>query len=84
MLYEVITYVYDYENMLTGIKFPDGSSNTFTYYADGRRRSATDKTGKATYYFYNGPNALMETDAAGATLARYTSTGIDNWSYNFV
>jgi RHS repeat-associated protein len=73
-------YAYDYENRLTGITFPDGSTNRFTYYPDGQRLSVTNKAGKTTYYFYDGFNALVETDSGGTTVARYTSgLGIDDW-----
>lgn len=74
------TYTYDYENRLTGITFPDGSTNRFTYYPDGRRLSVTNKAGATTYYFYDGFNTLVETNSDGTTVARYTSgLGVDDW-----
>jgi RHS repeat-associated protein len=74
------TYAYDHENRLISIIFPDGTTNKFTYYPDGRRMSKTDKSGATTYYFYNGLNALVETNSGGTTVARYTSgRGIDDW-----
>ncbi len=74
------SYVYDCENRLTSIAFPDSSSNRFTYYPDGKRLSKTDKSGAKIYYFYDGFNALVETDDVGDTVARYTSgPGIDDW-----
>jgi len=75
-----MSYTYDYENRLTGITFPDSTTNSFTYYPDGRRLSATNKAGTTTYYFYDGFNALVETDSSRTTVARYTSgLGIDEW-----
>jgi RHS repeat-associated protein len=74
------TYGYDYENRLISIAFPDGNTNTFTYYPDGRRLSKTDTSGQTTHYFYDGPNAIVEANSAGATIAHYTSgLGIDDW-----
>ncbi len=73
------TYDYDYKNRLIAIIFPDASTNTFSYYPDGRRLSTTDKSGVRTNYFYDGFNVLVETDSTGTTTARYTSAGIDNW-----
>jgi RHS repeat-associated protein len=74
------TYAYDYENRLSGVIFPDSSTNSFTYYPDGRRLSATNQAGATTYFFYDGFNALVETNGSGTTTARYTSgLGIDEW-----
>jgi RHS repeat-associated protein len=73
-------YSYDHQNSLISIAFPDGSNNTFTYYPDGRRLSKTDASGERIYYFYDGSNAILETNSAGATIARYTSgLWIDDW-----
>jgi RHS repeat-associated protein len=74
------TYAYDNEGRLTSITFPDASTNSFTYYPDSRRLSKTNSSGETTYYFYDGPNAVVETDSGGGTIARYTSgLGIDDW-----
>lgn len=77
---DITTYNYDFENRLTSIALPDGGTNTFTYYSDGRRLSKTDSGGQTTRYFYDGPNAIIETDNIGITVARYTSgLGVDKW-----
>ena len=73
------TYTYDHEKRLISITFPDGKTNTFTYYPDGRRLSKTDTSGDTIYYLYDGPNPIIEADSAGTTSARYTSAGIDDW-----
>jgi RHS repeat-associated protein len=73
-------YTYDHQNRLVSIIFPDGSTNNFTYYPDGRRLSKTDTSGETIYYFYDGPNAILETNSAGSPTARYTSgLWIDDW-----
>ncbi|ODS41551.1 MAG: hypothetical protein A7315_05765 [Candidatus Altiarchaeales archaeon WOR_SM1_79] len=72
-------YTYDHQNRLISITFLDGSTNTFTYYPDGRRLSKTDTSGETIYYFYDGFNVIVESNSAGDTLARYTSAGIDDW-----
>jgi RHS repeat-associated protein len=73
-------YTYDHQNGLISITFPDCSTNTFTYYPDGRRLSKANTSGETTYYFYDGPNAILETNNAGATIARYTGgLWIDDW-----
>ena len=42
--------------------------------------SKTDKSGATIYYFYDGVNALVETNSGGTTVARYTAgLGIDDW-----
>ena len=74
------SYAYDCENRLTSITFPDISTNSFSYYPDGRRLSKTAKSGTKINYFYDGFNALVDTDSGGTTVARYTSgLGIDDW-----
>jgi len=74
------TYAYDSENRLISITFPDSSANAFTYYPDGKRLTKTDTSGETTYYFYDGPNVIVEANSAGTTIARYTSgLRIDDW-----
>ena len=77
---DTTAYTYDAENRLTGVDFPDGGTNTFTYYPDGRRLSRTDRAGTTTYYIYDGDNVLVEADSTGATVARYTGgLAVDDW-----
>ncbi len=76
------TYAYDAENRLLDIVYPGGASEHFAYYpgADGLRLSRTTADGQITYFFYDGQNTLLETDANGVTVARYTAgLGMDEW-----
>jgi RHS repeat-associated protein len=76
---DVTSYTYDYEDRLIGVTLPSGDTNAFAYYPDGRRLSRIDVSGVLTKYVYDGPNAIMETDSGGSTVARYTAAGIDDW-----
>jgi RHS repeat-associated protein len=74
------TYSYNYEDKLVQITFPDGTTNKFTYYPDGRRLSKTDRAGNTTYFYYDGDNMVLEKDELGNTVARYTSgLDVDDW-----
>ena len=74
------SYRYDSENRLSSVSFPDGATNAFTYYPDGRRLSKTDKSGQSTVFFYDGLNILTEANLSSATTARYTSDlEVDGW-----
>ncbi len=65
------TYAYDFENQLTAISFPDGTSATYKYDALGRRIEK-GVNGIVTTYLYDGTDILLEMDAAGAMQARFT------------
>ncbi len=76
------TYTYDAEDRLLDIAYPDGSGEHFAYYPgeDGLRLSRTATNGQITYFFYDGQNVLLETDANGVTVARYTAgLALDEW-----
>jgi RHS repeat-associated protein len=73
------SYSYNSRNFLTSVGLTPTQSNSYKYYADGRRLSTTDKNGVTTYFFYDGANELMETNSSGVTTSRYTSNGIDDW-----
>ncbi|MBN1889247.1 MAG: carboxypeptidase regulatory-like domain-containing protein [Thermoflexales bacterium] len=78
----VTTYDYDYENRLRAITYPGGAAQSFSYYPgpDGLRLSRTEAGGQASYYFYDEQNLLLETDASGGAVARYTAgLGPDEW-----
>lgn len=73
-------YSYNYEDKLVQITFPDGTTNKFAYYPDGRRLSKTDRAGKTTNFFYDGDNMILEKNESGNTVSRYTSgLEVDDW-----
>jgi RHS repeat-associated protein len=73
------TYHWDYENQLTRIDYPDGTSSSYSYDAFGRRSSKTLPDGETIRYLYDGLNILQEYDAAGSTRATYVHTlGLDH------
>ncbi len=67
----ITTFSYDFENQLTGIVFPDGTSAQYLYDALGRRIQKTVR-GATVQYAYDGAQVLLELDPNGAMLARYT------------
>jgi len=76
---KIRTYYWDYENRLTKITYPDGSTNTFTYCPLGKRVWKKNKSGTTTFYFYDTDDILAEYDTFGNLQARYTfGRGIDN------
>lgn len=63
-------YSWDYENRLTGIIYPDGTSDGYTYDGVGKRIQ-TNEDGKITNYLYDGLNVIIEQDNSGMTTANY-------------
>ncbi len=73
----VTTYTYDFENRLTSITLPDGTSAAYQYDALGRRTQKS-VNGVVTNYLYDGSDILLEMDVNGVMLARYThGAGVD-------
>jgi RHS repeat-associated protein len=72
-------YHYDGENRLVRVALPSGEELAFQYDPFGNRIGQAGQ-GTTTRYLLDGDNVLMELDAAGNTLARYT-TGLtlDSW-----
>jgi RHS repeat-associated protein len=66
----VTRYTWDAEHQLTGVRFPDGSSETFRYDPLGRRIEIAHGS-QATRYSYDGPSIDAEYDAANALVATY-------------
>ncbi|HET6444925.1 MAG TPA: RHS repeat-associated core domain-containing protein, partial [candidate division Zixibacteria bacterium] len=78
----VASYTYDYENHLANIGYPDGQSEQFFAYPGqtGLQLKSGSNGVIDTYYFHDLQNTLLETDAAGITVARYTAgLGYDDW-----
>jgi RHS repeat-associated protein len=72
------TYTYDYQNRLVRVDKPGGSYAEYAYDALGRRvRENVD--GQIRLDWYSAEDMVLETDATGADIARYThGPGIDN------
>ena len=67
----VTTYIYDAENRLIQIDFPDLTTATYRY--DGlARRIEKDVAGVVTRYVYDAEDILLEYDGTNALLARFT------------
>src|SRR5205823_6017006 len=67
------SYVWDFENRLTSVTLPAGTSVTFSYDPFGNRI----KKG-SSIYIYGGANLIQESDSAGNLVARYVQgPGID-------
>jgi RHS repeat-associated protein len=72
------TYTYDYDNQITGIKFPNGTTAAYLYDAFGRRIQKKVNA-SVTNYLYDGANILLEVNSGGVMQARYThGPGVDN------
>ena len=54
------TNVYDNENRLTNIKFPDGTRSTYSYNGDNLRRSKFEAGGTLTTMIWDGSDYLGE------------------------
>ena len=68
---DVTGYVYDAQNQLIQITFPDLTTATYGY--DGlNRRIEKDVAGVITRYVYDGEDILLEYDGTNTLLARYS------------
>jgi len=71
------TYTWDYDEHLAAIQFPNGGTATYQYDALGRRIQK-NVNGTVTNYLYDGNSILLELNASGGMVARYTSgPGVD-------
>jgi YD repeat-containing protein len=52
--------VWDSENRLLNVLYADGTRSTYTYEADGLRRSAQEPGGSLTTFIWDGTDYLME------------------------
>ncbi|MBH8608578.1 hypothetical protein I8U17_13260, partial [Thermoactinomyces sp. CICC 10521] len=67
------TYVYDAANRLTAVKDSNGNTiASFTYRADGMRKTMTTASGTITFHYDQNNNVSYETDQSGAVVASYT------------
>jgi RHS repeat-associated protein len=64
-------YAWDYDDRLTGITFPDLSTNAFGYNGQHRRVEKEDSEGTKKYE-WDGLNVLLERDGSGNFQMRYT------------
>lgn len=78
------TYVYDAENRLTTVKDKNGNTiASYTYRADGMRKTMTTASGTITFHYDQNKNVTYETDQSGAVVASYTY-GLDNLPVSMV
>ena len=54
------TNVWDQENRLVGVRYPAGTRSTYTYEADGLRRSKHEPGGDLTTMIWDRDDYLME------------------------
>lgn len=67
------SYTWDFENRLTSVRLPSGSTTTFKYDLFGRRIQKG-----SSIYVYDGSNLIQESDSAGNLVAHYVhGPGID-------
>lgn len=63
-------YLWDYEDKMVKIVYPNGSVNEFETNAEGKRRKKVDSIG-TTYFFYDGDNLLAEVDGSDNLMVVY-------------
>ncbi|QKG85334.1 hypothetical protein GXN76_13190 [Kroppenstedtia pulmonis] len=65
-------YTYDAENRLTAVKEGDKTLASFTYRADGMRKTMTTGTKTITFHYDENKNVTHETDQNNQIVASYT------------
>ncbi|MBS7531927.1 RHS repeat-associated core domain-containing protein [Hazenella sp. IB182353] len=71
------TYTYDAENRLLAVKDQDGKEiASYTYRADGMRKTKTTASGTITFHYDENKNVTHETGAKNQVLASYTFNSI--------
>jgi RHS repeat-associated protein len=63
-------YLWDYEDKMERIVYPNGSVNEFETNYEGKRRKKVDSSG-VTYFYYDGDKLLAEVDGSDNLLAVY-------------
>ncbi|QKI81212.1 RHS repeat-associated core domain-containing protein [Kroppenstedtia eburnea] len=66
------TYVYDAENRLTAVKEGEKTLASFTYRADGMRKTMTTGSQTLTFHYDENKNVTYETDQNHQIVAHYT------------
>ncbi|SFS76370.1 DNRLRE domain-containing protein [Marininema halotolerans] len=66
------TYTYDAENRLTAVKEGAKTLASYTYRADGMRKSMTTDSGTLVFHYDEDNNVTYETDKDGKVVASYT------------
>nr|WP_308420319.1 hypothetical protein [Kroppenstedtia guangzhouensis] len=65
-------FVYDAENRLTAVKEGDKTLASFTYRADGMRKTMTTGSQTITFHYDGNNNVIYETDQNNQIVAHYT------------
>jgi len=68
---DVTTYYWDFQDQLTQIDFPGGTSATYNYDGLGRRIEK-NVNGTITRYIYDGEDIVLEYDGTNTFVARYS------------
>jgi RHS repeat-associated protein len=63
-------YLWDYEDKMVKIVYPNGSVNEFETNYEGKRRKKVDSSG-VTYFYYDGDKLLAEVDGSDNLMAVY-------------
>ncbi|NMO98278.1 RHS repeat protein, partial [Paenibacillus lemnae] len=64
-------YVYQNDNLLQKVTYPDGKTLEYTYYKNGLRKTMKDPFGVTATYIYNQDNQLKEVRTGGSLEAEY-------------
>jgi len=60
----ITAYTFDGEDRLTGITFPDATTNAFVYNGDGLRVKSISKSGAVSKYVWSGSDVINEYDGS--------------------
>jgi RHS repeat-associated protein len=72
-------YEWDYENRLTKVTLPSGTSVSYKYDALGRRIQRSTSTGNRIDFVYDGEDVILDKAGDGSVVAEYINgPGIDN------
>jgi RHS repeat-associated protein len=71
-------YEWDYENRLTKVTLPAGTSVSYKYDALGRRVQRTTSTGEREDFTYDGSDVLLDKLGDGSVVEYLNGPGIDN------
>ncbi len=72
---DYMVYDYDLNNRLVGITDGFESTYSYTYHADGLRKTKTVNN-NTTEYSWNNGNMVLETDSSGTTIYEYDINGV--------